>query len=282
MAGIGLHTGCRSVVRIEPAFEYDGLQYAAVGQRAVLARAEAVTDTRLGTTLGAGRARMRTVEHWLAALTGCGVDNAVLRLVHGDELPILDGSAAPIVTRVMQVGLVEQASFRRWLVVRRPVVVDGPEGAQVRLEPAEGRWLQGTYAFASPVGVQSLTLELTPAHFRRALAPARTFAFADDVARLRRTGRAHGGSLDNAVVFAPDGPVNPDGLRFSDEVARHKLLDAVGDLALLGGAWQGRYVADRGGHALNVALVLKALTTPGALRWSASTSCVSAEARTAS
>ena len=268
ICGVGLHGGRLSVVRIEPAPVDYGLRLAAAGQTPVLARAEWVTDSRLGTTLGAAAARVRTVEHWLAALTGFGLDNARLQLLEGDELPALDGSAHPIVRRLTETGAVDQPAPRRWFEVRQTVTVIGAGGAWVRLEPGEGCWLEGRYAFRRPVGEQHRAVQLDPTTFAIEIASARTFAFVGDIDRMRRQGRGLGGSLNNAVVFGDIGPLNPEGLRFPDEVVRHKLLDAVGDLALLGAPWRGRYVADRGGHALNIALVLRALRTPGVLRMS--------------
>ena len=265
VTGVGLHSGRPVRVVVAPAAPDFGVQFGGVP-----ARVEFVSDTRLGTTLTCDGRRVRTVEHWLAAFAGLGLDNVAVAMPVGDELPAMDGSAAPIVARLQDVGFVVQPRRRRAWIVRAPVEVRRPDGAFARLEPAPGleasARLVGRYVFRPPVGEQAVRIELTPETFARAVAPARTFAFAEDVAAMQAADRALGGSLANAVLFAADGPQNPEGLRFFDECARHKLLDAVGDLALFGAPWVGRYVSERGGHALNVALVREALATPGALQ----------------
>ncbi len=263
--GLGIHSGVRSVVDVEPAPADFGVRVA-VGRHAPFrAVADAVTHTRLGTSLGSGDAQVRTVEHWLAAMAGMGIDNVLLALSRGREMPILDGSALEIVRRLRTAGLHRLGVPRRAWVVRRPVVVGRHDGARVGFEPAEQPELVGRYDFPPPVGRTEMSVRLTETAFAEALAPARTFGFVRDLEKLRRRNQARGGRLDNALLFGAAGPINPGGLRFANECARHKLLDAVGDLALLGRPWVGRYVAFRGGHALNVALVLRALVTPGAL-----------------
>ena len=266
LSGIGIHGGRFARLRMTPAPPDFGIRFGRPKSMAVLARVDSVTGARLGTSLGAGASRVATVEHVLAALAGLGIDNAMVTLLEGDECPILDGSAAPYVNAMSAAGFVAQSAPRWIAVVERPVTVEGRGGAFVRLEPAESAMLAGTYQFRPPIGRQSVAFDSMQAAFRDAIAPARTFGFEEDIASMHRSGRARGGSLDNAVVFGPMGPLNPEGLRFPDECARHKLLDAVGDLALFGRPWRGRYVAQRGGHALNVALVMRALATPGVIR----------------
>ncbi len=267
LAGVGLHTGHQARVRVSPAPADHGIQIGRSGRPAVRARVDAVTSTHLCTQLGSGDGRIATVEHLLAALAGVGVDNAAVTLVEGAEVPILDGSARPFVDAILGVGRAALSVPRRVAVVHRTVVVEGRGGAFARLEPALATSVAGRYLFRPPVGTQRVALGLTSSSFATELAPARTFGFEDEVHALHRAGRALGGSLANALVYGPGGPVNADGSRFADECARHKLLDAVGDLALFGAPWRGRYVADRAGHALNVALVIRALATPGVLRF---------------
>ena len=267
--GIGLHGGRSAHVIVMPAPPNAGLRFGRRrGGRLIRADACKVVDTRLGTTVAHGAVRLQTVEHWLAALAGLGVDNASLVLAEGTELPVLDGSAGPIIERIQASGIVDQPAGRRYAVIARPVAVHRADGSSARLEPAPQPELIGRYVFRRPVGRQHFQLALCPKTFAAELASARTFAFASDVAAYQQAGRALGGGLDNAVVWGPDGPLNSEGLRFANEVARHKLLDAVGDLALIGRPWIGRYVGHRSGHALNVALVRRALQTPGALRFS--------------
>ena len=266
LTGVGLHGGRPARLRADPAPPNTGLCVAVGASWPRRAVAAAVTETALGTCLGGPPFRVRTVEHCLAAFAGMGVDNAILTLLEGDEMPALDGSAAPVVVQILAVGRRAQPVPGRRYVVCRPVTVQRADGAFARLEPAMSAAVLGQYGFRAPVGATAFAVDLTPSTFATDLAPARTFAFAEDIEALKAAGWAQGGHLANAVVFGPDGPVNPEGLRYVDECARHKLLDAVGDLALLGLPWRGRYVGHRSGHALNVALVLRALRTPGVLR----------------
>jgi UDP-3-O-[3-hydroxymyristoyl] N-acetylglucosamine deacetylase len=200
---------------------------------------------------GQPEVRVGTVEHVLAALAGMGVHNAVLEL-DGPEMPILDGSARDFVFLLDCAGIVEQAAPASVIEVLRPVrVVQGEAYAELR-PAAYGLDMSASIVFeAAAIGRQALTLRLGPEAFRSGLAAARTFTFAEEVERLCAAGLARGGSLDNAVVVDGARVLNPGGLRMADEFIRHKLLDAVGDLALAGAVLRGRYVAHRPGHALN-------------------------------
>lgn len=258
-SGVGVHTGRRARLTLSPAAADAGLAFVRrdLGVE-IPARAAFVVDTTLCVALGTGDARVGTVEHVLAALAGMGVDNCRIE-VDGPEVPVLDGSAAPFVELVREAGLAPQAAPRRLLAVRRPVEVrDGDRLA--RLEPARELSLRFTVDFDHPLAAaqtyEAAGLERT---FARELAPARTFCFLRDVGRLRAAGLALGGSLENALVLDEAAVVNPGGLRFPDELARHKALDALGDLALLGAPLVGRFVAHKSGHALNHALVRRAL-----------------------
>jgi UDP-3-O-[3-hydroxymyristoyl] N-acetylglucosamine deacetylase len=257
--GVGLHSGRRVRLRLLPAAVGSGIVF----RRADLgvdipARYDNVVDTRLCTVLGLPdrpEARIGTVEHVMAALAGAGVHNAVVE-VDGPELPIHDGSAASALFLIDCAGLVEQSDLAAGIEVLRPVRVEHGE-AYAELRPFAYQF-QGAFdmalsiAFdAAAIGRQALTLRLTPESFRAELARARTFTLADDVAQMQAAGLARGGSLANAVVV--DGPrvLNPGGLRMADEFVRHKLLDAVGDLALAGAPLRGRFIGHRTGHALN-------------------------------
>ena len=251
-------------MRILPAPAGAGLQFISADQPEVAplpARYDCVLDTRLATTLGNAQWRVSTVEHLLAALLAEGIDNATIE-VSGAEIPVLDGSAAPWVERLQEVGLQEQPSPRRTLVITAPVeVTDGERVA--RLLPAEGLEVAATIVFDHPgIGHQQLSVELHNGNFSHELAWARTFGFLGEVEALHRMGLALGGGLDNAVVYSADGVVNPGGLRGPDEAVRHKMLDMVGDLALAGVAVQGRFEAIRPGHALNQALVRAVFEAP--------------------
>jgi UDP-3-O-[3-hydroxymyristoyl] N-acetylglucosamine deacetylase len=253
--GVGLHGGRRVSLTFHPAPADHGIVF----RRSDLgldipARFDRVVDTRLATVLGYDGGRIGTVEHVMAALSGCGVDNAVVEL-DGPEPPILDGSAMPFVFLLDCAGIVGQDAPRSAIEVTRIVrVSDGEAYAEFR-PPSPGKpGLDMTLSIefaAAAIGRQALSLRLTPANFRQGLARARTFTLAEDIERLREAGLAQGGSLENAVVVDRDRVLNPAGLRMPDEFARHKLLDAVGDLALAGAPLVGRFIAHRSGHGLN-------------------------------
>jgi UDP-3-O-[3-hydroxymyristoyl] N-acetylglucosamine deacetylase len=269
--GVGVHTGQRVQLRLVPA----GVGHGVVFRRTDLgidipARFDRVVDTRLCTVLAHAEnpaARVGTVEHLMAALFGSGIDNVLVE-VDGPELPILDGSANPYVFLIDCAGTVAQDAPRATIAVRRTVrVADGAAWAELRPLPVRGFEMAMSIAFAAEaIGSQALSLRLTPDSFRREIAAARTFAMAADIERLRESGLARGGSLDNAVVVDGAKVLNPAGLRCPDEFVRHKMLDAVGDLALAGAAIQGRFVGSRSGHALNNKLLRALFAEPGAVQ----------------
>jgi UDP-3-O-[3-hydroxymyristoyl] N-acetylglucosamine deacetylase len=254
--GIGLHSGRPANLTIHPAEPNTGIVFLRrdLGQ-AVPALYDRVLETRLSTVIGiAPDCRVGTIEHLLAALAGAGIDNARIE-IDGPELPILDGSADPFIFLIDCAGIAPQAALRRVIDVLRPVRVEH-DGAWAELRPhapgATGLELALSIEFdAAAIGRQSFALTLTPESFRRELAGARTFTLASEIERLRAAGLGLGGSLDNALVVDGDQVLNPGGLRMEGEFVRHKLLDAVGDLALAGHNLRGRFVAHRTGHALN-------------------------------
>jgi UDP-3-O-[3-hydroxymyristoyl] N-acetylglucosamine deacetylase len=256
--GIGLHTGKPVQLTLHPARAGSGIVFVRTDLAhpiEIPATPAALSRTHLATTLGCGDATVDTVEHLLAALYGVGIDNARIE-VDGPEVPGMDGSAGSFVFLLRAAGVFEQAAPRRVLRVRRPIEIrDG--NRSIRIEPA--RELRITYMidFDHPlVGRQKLRdLILDDGRFERDLARARTFGFAEQVAALWRAGRARGASLDNTVVLSADRVLNRGGLRFPDEFVRHKALDLVGDLALLGARVQGHVRVERGGHALHQRLV---------------------------
>jgi UDP-3-O-[3-hydroxymyristoyl] N-acetylglucosamine deacetylase len=265
LEGVGLHSGAKVRVTVAPSPADTGIVFERMDltpRVEIPAIFERVVDTTLNTSLGVGDVRVGTVEHLLAALVGCGIDNARIE-VHGPEVPILDGSAAPFVQLVQEAGIHEQRATRRYLLVSRPVVVqDGDKSA--RLLPARNFSISYTIDFKHPlISDQRYRVDLTERAFQREIARARTFGFKRDVERLHKAGLARGGSLENAVVVDDFHILNPEGLRFPDEFVRHKILDAIGDLALLGMPVIGHFEAVKSGHALNYALVRKALTEPG-------------------
>jgi UDP-3-O-[3-hydroxymyristoyl] N-acetylglucosamine deacetylase len=248
-SGIGLHLGQPVKVTIYPAAANHGLRFVRAdlpGRPEIQAHYSKVVDTTRATTLGEGRATLSTVEHLLAALRGAGVDNARIA-VEGAEVPIMDGSAAPFAVLLAEAGLTMLPWPRAYLQVYRPVELR--QGEQwMRVVPGEPR-ITYTIDFSHPlIRRQRFTVPLASEPFEREIAPARTFGFLTEVQHLKTNGLALGGSLDNAVVLDESGVLNPEGFRFPEECVRHKILDAVGDLALLGLPLYGRLEVSRGSH----------------------------------
>ena len=262
LEGVGLHTGEKVRVTLAPEPADSGISFVRIDSFPTVeipALSAFVVDTTMNTSLGRDGARVGTVEHLMAALAGCGIDNARIE-VEGPEVPIVDGSSEPFVALIRQAGIHEQRAIRRFLMVRRPVTVtDGDKLA--RLSPARGKFsVSYTVDFQHPlISDQCCKLEMTEKSFQKEIARARTFGFKRDVERLHRAGLARGGSLDNAVVVDDFNILNPEGLRFPDEFVRHKILDALGDLSLIGMPIIGHLTAVKSGHALNNQLVRKLL-----------------------
>lgn len=264
--GIGLHSGAKVRLTLAPAPADSGIVFirADAPDLEIPALCAFVVDTTMNTSLGRAGIRIGTVEHLLAALAGSGIDNARIE-VEGPEIPIMDGSSEPFVQLVRRAGLHEQRASRRFLLVRRPVsVTEGDKLA--RLSPARGEFsIACTIDFRHPlISDQSYRLKVNESSFRKEIARARTFGFKRDVERLHRAGLARGGSLENAVVVDDFNILNPEGLRFPDEFVRHKILDAVGDLSLIGMPILGRFTGVKPGHALNHMLVRKVLAEASA------------------
>jgi UDP-3-O-[3-hydroxymyristoyl] N-acetylglucosamine deacetylase len=246
--GRGLHGGGECRVVIHPADAGSGIVFwdAAQTIRGVVAN---VVDTSRGTTLGVNGTRVRTVEHIMAALRGRGIDNALVE-VFGSEMPALDGSALPYVEAMDAVGLVEQDTPRETVRLREPIVVQ-QNGSFIAAVPAKGLRITYVMNYDHPmIGAQSATYELREEDFGHKIAPARTFVLYEEVAKLLDNDLARGGSFENAIVVWRDRMSSE--LRFPDELARHKVMDLVGDLALIGGLLQAEVVAVKSGHALNV------------------------------
>ena len=259
--GVGLHSGHRVELTLRPAAPGTGIVFRRVDlDPPVEIRADAarVTDTRMASTLtaadeGPGReVRVATVEHLMSALAGLGIDNLYVDIT-ADEIPILDGSAGSFVFLVQSAGVVEQAAPKRFLRVTRPVEVrEGDKWA--RLEPHFGFKLTFSIQFGHPAidaTGQSVEIDFASSSYVKEVARARTFGFMQDVEMLRSHGLAQGGSLDNAIVMDEYRVLNSDGLRFGDEFVKHKILDAIGDLYLVGHPLLAAYRAHKSGHALN-------------------------------
>lgn len=256
--GIGLHSGNKVSLTLRPAPPDTGIRFRRTdaGGAEVAARVEHVASLQYATGLAQGPAVVETVEHLLAALASQGVDNLVVELNHV-EVPIMDGSAAPFVYLIHEAGLRRLSSPRASLKVRRPIELARGD-KRIALYPADQFKVTYSISFDHPLlRHQSRTVEVTPETFAEEIAPARTFGFLKEVEMLRQRGLALGGSLENAVVLGETGPLNT--LRFEDEFVRHKILDAIGDLALLGRPIIGHLVVERGGHALHAAFAAKVL-----------------------
>jgi len=262
-SGFGVHGGQPVTLIVEPAEPNSGYTITrttddgtSVGPVAI--HFSRVIRTTLCTTLDLGNSvSIATIEHVLSALAGLGVDNAHI-IVNGPECPILDGSAWPYVKAIMEMGLDVQPASRRYLKIMRQVLVRNNE-ASAALEPYNGRSLDLEIDFdSSVIGRQRMIFDWTPRKYHDDVSRARTFGFVRDAKILRQAGYALGSSLDNSITVHEDRILNPGGLRYEDEFVRHKLLDAIGDLALCGLPIYGRFRSYRGGHALN-ALVLHGL-----------------------
>lgn len=261
--GIGLHSGKAVRLQLRPAPAEHGVVFRRTDLGVEIpATLDHLARLDHATTLSREGASVETVEHLLSALQALGVDDVVVE-VDGPEVPIMDGSAAPFVILIHEAGLRPLATPRRYLKVLKPVeVVRGSKSA--RLVPADHFEVSYAIGFDHPLlRHQAIAVRITPETFVESIAPARTFGFLREVETLRRNGLALGGSLENAVVIGESGVLN-NKLRFEDEFVRHKILDAIGDLGLLGHPVVGRLEASRAGHALHAAVARELLNTPEA------------------
>jgi UDP-3-O-[3-hydroxymyristoyl] N-acetylglucosamine deacetylase len=273
VTGVGVHSGLPATLTLHPAEADTGIVFLRTGvkgmpDREIRADVRAVTATEFATVLGDATGPLcSTAEHVLAALRGLGVDNAVVE-VDGPEVPIMDGSAAPFVAAIDQVGLVTLAAPRRYIEVLKTVRVAGKDGAYGEILPhARGFRVECEIQFDdSLIGCQTLGVDVEPASFRRDVARARTFGFMRDVSKLWSAGYALGASFENTVVVTDARVLNSEGLRYKDEFVRHKVLDAIGDLALAGAPLLGLYRSVRGGHKLNNAVLSALMSDPTAWR----------------
>jgi UDP-3-O-[3-hydroxymyristoyl] N-acetylglucosamine deacetylase len=267
--GVGLHSGAPVHMVVGPAPEDSGIRFLVQPSGCpdpvvIPARVEHLSGTSYCTSLGVGGVKVQTVEHLLAALAGLGIDNADVWL-DAEEVPVLDGSSAPFVDGLVAAGIVPQPAPRAALRVTDTVRVEEGDDKWIEVRPAlaPGLTIDLDIDFAhATVGSQRLRFHLTPEDFAADLAAARTFGFMDEVEALRRAGLARGGSLENAVVIGADGVMNPGGLRYDDEPVRHKVLDLIGDFALLGRPLWAHVVAHRSGHTLHAVAMRALLSRP--------------------
>jgi len=258
--GVGLHTGTQIYMTLRPATTNSGIIFRRIDLDIpveIPARCEYVGEARLSTTLIKDNTQISTVEHLLAALAGLGIDNAYIDL-SGPEVPIMDGSASHFVFLIQSAGIEEQNCAKRFIRIKKTLqVTDGDKWA--RFDPYDGFKVSFTIDFDHPAFIhQQATLDFSTASFIKEVSRARTFGFMRDVEYLRKNNLARGGSLENAIVVDDQRVINEDGLRSADEFVKHKILDAVGDLYLLGHGLIGEFSGYKSGHAINN-LLLRAL-----------------------
>jgi len=266
--GVGLHSGKKVLVTLRPAPAHSGIVFRRVDVTPAVeipARAENVGDTRLSTSLAKGEVRIATVEHLLSAFAGLGIDNAYVD-VSAPEVPIMDGSAGPFVFLIQSAGIEEQSAPKQFVRIKRPVAVeDGDKWA--RLEPFDGFKVSFSIDFDHPLFDETIKfaeVDFSTTSFVKEVSRARTFGFLKEVEMLREKDLALGGSLQNAVVIDDYRVLNEDGLRYEDEFVRHKILDAIGDLYLLGHGLIGAFCGHKSGHTLNNRLLQRLLADKSA------------------
>ncbi len=266
--GVGLHTGDKVYLTLHPAEANTGICFRRVDLETpvtIEARPENVGETKLSTTLVRDDVKVSTVEHLLSALAGLGIDNAIID-VSAPEVPIMDGSAGPFVFLLQSAGVVEQDAPKHYIRIKKAIrVEDGDKWAA--FEPFDGFKVTFTIDFEHPAFSEHLktaVMDFSSTTFVKEVSRARTFGFMKDIEFLRENNLALGGSLDNAIVVDDDRVLNEDGLRYADEFVKHKILDAIGDLYLLGHSLIGEYQGFKSGHALNNKLLLALLDNPEA------------------
>jgi len=260
--GIGLHTGRHSSVCLKPAPRDTGILFVRKDKDSLIkASVNAVTDTAFATTIGYNGAKIRTVEHILAALAGLGIDNTFIE-VNGPEIPILDGSSVGLTQLILEAGIAKQSKKRPFIRITTPILLSDGH-AEIAALPFEGRRITYRIQFHHHfLGEQKLSIDLTEENFVVEIAPARTFGFLKDVEYLKANGFARGGSFDNAIILGDKGIMNSTALRFKDEFVRHKILDLIGDLSLLGFPIHGHIIANKSGHTTNLKFLKKLLSCP--------------------
>ncbi len=260
-SGIGVHSGKKASITIHPAPVNHGIRFRRVdlpGTPDIQALFKKVVDTSLATVVGNEGAIVSTIEHLMAAFTGLGIDNALVE-IDGYEMPIMDGSAKEFTSLISSAGITVQNAHRWYFVVTQPMEIK--EGDKfVKIIPAPGFKITCGIEFSNPlIGNQEISFCMGVDNFEKEISPARTFGFIQDLEYLKMFSLGRGGSLDNAVVIDNDKILNKDGLRFTDEFVRHKLLDCLGDFSLLGMPIQGHIHTFKSGHALNHAFIQKFL-----------------------
>ena len=263
--GVGVHSGQVVFIEIRPAAQPDtGIIFRRVDKSPVVdipAHTNSVTDTTLCTALGCGDASVATVEHLMSAFAGLGIDNAYVD-ISAPELPIMDGSSAPFVFLIQSAGIALQNKPKKFIRIKKSITVKGDNGGFVKLTPYNGFRINFQLDYSHPAidkTMQQLTLDLSDTSYVRELSRARTYGFVSDFESLRASNLALGASLDNTVAMDSYAILNKDGLRYEDEMVRHKMLDVIGDLYLLGHSVIGEFTGYKSGHALNNLLLHRLL-----------------------
>ena len=257
--GIGLHSGQKVGLTIRPAPPDTGIKFLRrdlAVRRAIKAHFENVVNTQMSTTIGINGTRISTIEHLMAAFFGFGIDNALVE-IDGPEVPIMDGSSAPFIFLLKSVGIKEQRKPKQFIIIKKPLKIqDGTRFIQIN--PSKELKISYTIDFHHPlITNQTYHLSFSGRDFINEISKARTFGFLKDIQTLREAGLAKGGSLDNAIVIDDFRVLNEDGLRYKDEFVRHKILDFIGDLAIIGSPVIGHFHVHKSGHSLNQAMLRK-------------------------
>jgi UDP-3-O-[3-hydroxymyristoyl] N-acetylglucosamine deacetylase len=261
-SGVGLHSGVPVSIRILPAPVSTGIVFVRTDLEnfQIPASWRHVARVSYATSLMRQGVLISTTEHLLSVFYSMGIDNAYVE-IDNLEVPILDGSGQPFVALIREAGIRHHRRKRRYLRIRRPILVED-KSKRISIVPADSFCLTCETDYPDPVGKQSLEMEVTPENYAREIAFARTFGWEQDLEQMRNMGLIRGASLENAVCFTPTGVRNPEGLRAPDECCRHKALDLIGDLALLGRPLLGHVIAERAGHAMHAALVARIMSDP--------------------
>lgn len=264
ISGIGLHSGARINLTMRPASANTGIIFHRTDADQVVdikACSDNVVDTRMATVIGSRGLTVSTIEHFMAALAAYGIDNLHVD-IDGPEVPVLDGSAAPFIREIQQAGIRTLERSRKFIAIRKPLeIIEGEK--RISIIPSRFFRISFDIAFDHPaISVQNYSMKFNTETFCKDIAEARTFGFLQEVEYLKANGLARGGSLENAVVIDDNGVMNPEGLRFTNEFVRHKILDAFGDFSLLGAPLLGHIRAFKAGHDLNAKMVRKIEENP--------------------
>lgn len=254
--GVGLHSGRKVTMKLVPAPENTGVVFIRrdLGCKGMNVNISSVVDTRLSTNLRSNRVEVKTVEHLLASLSGLGLDNIYIEL-DGPEVPIMDGSALMFIDMIIEAGIEIQSKKVPYLRITKPIIIKN-RSSHIGIFPYEGRRVSCSIYYEHPeLGLQSMGIDINEENFVQEIAPAKTFGFLKDVEMMHANGLAIGGSLENAIVLDEDGIINSNMVTFTDEFVRHKILDIIGDISIVGIPIYGHIVADRPGHSANIRLV---------------------------